>query len=129
MDFDMFYSPRHLTFIMVYLTSYADSTFYYRYLLAGQAILPPYNGGDPSVDFVGNIVKYKWSDEQVLYKAAKPPSGNYIYAGGVHAGYFGTDDITNGGSKLLISWTANTGEDAGSVNSGYFCITAEVDFA
>ena len=129
MDIDVFYSPRHLTFIAVYLTIYADSTFYYRYLEADQAILPPYApGGDKSSDHVENILKYKWSDQQVLYKAATGLSGKYIYSGGIHANYFGSNDIINGGSKMLLSWTAPTGLDPSTQTSEYQIITAEVDW-
>ena len=130
MDVALFYSPRHLTFVMVYLNTYADNTFYYRYLKADRAILPPFApGGDPSSDYVENMVKYDWSDEYVLYKAPKTLSGKYIYAGAVHEGYYGSNDITNGGSKMLLSWTAPTGEDPSSLNSEYQIVTAEVDWA
>ena len=130
LDVDVFYSPRHLTFIIVYLTVYADSTFYYRYLQADQAILPPYApGGDPSEDYVENLLKYDWSEEQVLYKASPGLSGKYIYGGGLHQGYYGANDITNGGSKMLLSWTAPTGQDPGSEVSEYQVVTAEVDWA
>jgi hypothetical protein len=127
MDVDMFYSPRHLTFIIVYMTGYADNTFYFRYLNAPSAILPPYAGGDPAVDFVENIVKYGWSQEQTLYKAPTPKNGKYVYAGGVHQGYFGADDITNGGSKMLLSWTSPTGENPATLDSEYQIMTCEVD--
>ena len=130
MDADLFYSPRHLTFIIVYMTTYADSTFYYRYLDASQSIVPPFGpGGDNTSDYVENIVKYSWSEEQVLYKASPGLGGKYAYSGGVHQGYYGTDDITNGGSKMLISWTSPTGLDPSSDDSEYQIITAEVDWA
>ena len=129
MDIDVFYSPRHLTFIAVYLTIYADSTFYYRYLKAPEAILPPYHaGGDPSDDYVESLLKYDWSDEEVLYKASPGLSGKYIYSGGVHAGYFGSSDVINGGPKMLLSWTAPTGKDPSTLISEYQIITAEVDW-
>ncbi|KAL6713663.1 hypothetical protein ACLMJK_009128 [Lecanora helva] len=130
MDVNVFYSPRHLTFIIVYLTIYADSTFYYRYLEADQGILPPFApGGDSSSDYVENILKYKWSEQQVLYKAAHGLSGKYIYSGGPHLGYYGSNDIINGGSKMLLSWTAPTGLDPSTLTSEYQLNTAEVDFA
>ena len=129
MDFDVFYSPRHLTFIIVYITIYADSTFYYRYLEADQGIIPPFSPvGDASSDYVENILKYNWSDEKVLYKAAQGLNGKYIYAGGIHAGYFGSNDITNGGSKMLLSWTAPTGLDPSTLTSEYQIVTAEIDW-
>lgn len=129
MDIDVFYSPRHLTFIAVYLTVYADSTFYFRYLMADEAILPPYApGGDKSSDYVETLLKYKWSDQQVLYKAVTGLSGKYIYSGGVHANYYGSNDIANGGTKMLLSWTAPTGLDPSTLTSEYQIITAEVDW-
>ena len=129
MDIDVFYSPRHLTFIAVYLTIYADSTFYYRYLEADQAIIPPYApGGDKSSDFVENILKYTWSKEQVLYKAATGLSGKYIYSGGVHANYYASNDVINGGSRMLLSWTAPTGLDPSTQTSEYQIVTAELQW-
>lgn len=129
MDVDVLYSPRHLTFIIVYMTIYADSTIYYRYLLADQGILPPFApGGDSSSDYVANILKYQWSAEMPLYKTGTGLSGSYTYAGGVHTGYFGADDITNGGTKMLLSWTAPTGRDPASEVSEYQIITAEIDW-
>ncbi|MCJ1248665.1 hypothetical protein MMC30_005883 [Trapelia coarctata] len=129
MDVDVFYSPRHLTFIIVYMTIYADSTFYYRYLLADQGILPPFApGANTSSDYVANILKYQWSAEMPLYKTGTGLSGKYTYAGGVHLGYFGVDDISNGGTKMLLSWTAPTGSDPASELSEYQIITAEIDW-
>ena len=130
LDINVFYSPRHLTFIIVYLTTYADSTFYFRYLEADQAILPSFApGGDSSADYVENILKYKWSEQQVHYKAAQGLNGKYIYSGGPHLGYYGSDDIINGGSKMLLSWTAPTGQDPSTLTSEYQIVTAEVDWA
>ena len=129
MDVDLFYSPRHLTFVIVYMTIYADNTFYYRYLQANSSILPPFaSGGDPASDYVENVLKYNWSAEQVLFKTPPTESGRYVYAGGVHQGYFGSNDIVNGGSKMLLSWTAPTGKDPSSEDSEYQIMTAEVDW-
>jgi hypothetical protein len=132
MDFDLFYSPHHKTFIMVYLIPHADNTFYYRYLQSPDPISPPYSQddtspSDSSSDYVEHILQHPWSEEQILYKADTPPSGNYIYAGSVHAGYFGDDDITKGGKKMLLSWTEHTGEDANTPKSGYAHMTAGVE--
>ena len=129
MDVDMFYSPRHSTFIIVYMTNYADSTFYYRYLKTPEAILPLYSGGGSDLDYVENIVHNEWSDERVLYRASPGLNGKYIYAGGVHQGYYGDDDISNGGSRMLLSWTAPTGQDPGSALSEYQIMTGEVNWA
>jgi hypothetical protein len=128
MDADVFYSPAHLTFIIVYLTPWADSTFYYRYLKAGQAIRPSTGtSSDGSFsDYAENLVRYSWSEEKVLYKAQNT-GGKYIYAGGVHLGYFGADDISNGGKKMLLSWTVPTGKEPGDVMSEYSHVTAHVE--
>lgn len=129
MDVDLFYSPRHLTFIIVYMTVYADSIFYYRYLRADGAILPPgAPGGNQSSDYVENLTKYHWSEETVLYKAPLGLAKTYAYSGGVHQGYYGTKDITNGGTKMLLSWTAPTGQNPASLNSEYQIVTAEIDW-
>jgi hypothetical protein len=130
MDFDIFYTPYYKTFMMVYLTPHADNNFYYRYLQASQPIIPHYSpegAVSADYDYVEEILKHPWSEEQILYKADKPPAGNYIYAGSVHAGYFGDDDITKGGKKMLLSWTEHTGEDAASLKSGYAHMTAGVE--
>lgn len=129
MNVDIFYSPRHLTFIAVFLTTYADNTFYYRYLEADRSIIPPYApGGNVADDFVANMLKFKWSDEVLLYKAPPGLAGHYIYSGGVHQGYYGSDDITNGGSKMLLSWTAPTGLNPAAFTSEYETVTAEVEW-
>lgn len=128
MDIDIFFSPRHMTFIVVYLTIYADSTFYYRYLRAPNAIIPGYApGGDKNSDYAENLLKYDWSEEQVLYKAQTGLGGSFIYSGGVHTRYFGSDDIVNGGSRMLLSWTAPTGQNPASAVTEYQIVTAEVN--
>ena len=129
MDLEIFYSPRHLTFIIVYMTKYADNKFFFRYLKADQGILPSFAPGAKSdADYVENILKYEWSEQQEVYTAPKSLSGKYVYAGAVHAGYYGSDDITNGGTRMLLSWTAPTGEDPASKNSEYQIIMAEVEW-
>ncbi|KAL9010228.1 MAG: hypothetical protein Q9173_004816 [Seirophora scorigena] len=128
MDIDIFFSPKHMTFIVVYLTIYADSTFYYRYLKAPSAIIPGYApGGDKNSDYAENLLKYDWSEEQVLYKAQTGLGGSFIYSGGVHTRYFGSDDIVNGGSRMLLSWTAPTGQNPASAVTEYQIVTAEVN--
>lgn len=130
MDGDLIYSPAHLTFIWVYLNPFADNTFYFRYLQADTAIRPAGASGEyTSDDFAENLVKYQWSEEQVLYKANGGPTGKYIYAGGVHQGYFDQEDISNGGKKMLLSWTVPTGENPAAMASEYLHVTAHVEFA
>ncbi len=125
MDGDLFYSPTHLTFIFIYLTPYADSTFFFRYLKADRAIRPSTDG---SYDFAEDLVKYEWSEEQMLYKAPHVPEGKYIYAGGAHQGYYDAEDITNGGRMTLLSWTVPTGKEPGEVESEYSHVTAHVEW-
>jgi len=121
MNMDLIYSPAHKTFIMIYLTPEADNTFYYRYLVGKDnstlSILPPYEeGGDEH--YVENLFKNTWSDQQVLFTIPAPERG-YAYAGGMHGGYFGTDDIANGGTKMLCTWTEHTKVDPDKPDSGY----------
>ncbi|KAI9813929.1 MAG: hypothetical protein M1826_002362 [Phylliscum demangeonii] len=122
-DGDLIYSAVHRTFIFVYLSGYADSTFYYRYLQADEAIRP-----SALADFGEKLVQHAWSREQVLFKAPPGPTGLYVYAGGVHQGYFDAEDVANGGKQMLLSWTAPTGEDPASMASEYSHVTAVVEF-
>jgi len=121
MNMDLIYSPAHKTFIMIYLTPEADNTFYYRYLVGKDnstlAIIPPYDGGGDE-HYVENLLTNTWSEQQVLFTVPAPARG-YAYAGGMHAGYFGIDDITNGGTKMLCTWTEHTEVDPEKPDSGY----------
>ena len=132
MDLDIFYSPHHRTFIMIYLTRWADNTFYYRYLQSPTPIIPAWstNNTTPTTpateDVVEKILQHPWSDEKVLYRAPVPKEGEYIYAGAVQQGYFETEDISLGGTKILLTWTAKTGQDAASPESGYAHMSASV---
>lgn len=129
MDGDIFYSPLHLTFIFVYLSPYADNTFYYRYLDANIAIKPASANGEPVwIDYAEALTEHSWSPEKILFKAPAGPIGQYIYAGGVHQGYFGTEDVTNGGTNMLLSWTVPTGQNSASDASEYKIMTAGISF-
>lgn len=108
---DVVYVPALRSFIMVYLNTYGDNTFYYRHLPLDLDVVP---GGD----YVENILTGEWSEEKVLAKL-DAPAREFIYSGGVHGGYFGDDDITNGGWKILITWTEKTGKDAFAADAGY----------
>ena len=129
MDVDIFYSPRHLTFMAVYMTTWVDNTFYYQYLQTSSAIRPSFAGGAVGSDYVENLVQAQWSQQQILYKTPSSLSGQFVYSGGVHQGYYGTDDITMGGTKMLLSWTAPTGQDPASNLTEYQILTAEADWA
>jgi hypothetical protein len=128
---DIFYSPYHLTFIFVYLTIYADSTFYYQYLMADEPILPPTapGAGSSSSDYVEALLKYPWSESQILYKAQPGPTGRYVYSGGIQQGYYGDSDITNGGKDMLLTWTVPTGANPAALDSEYQFVTAHLKFA
>jgi len=41
-------------------------------------------------------------------------------------GYFENNDLVNGGSKSLITWTAETGKRSSSVYGGYTLMSAIV---
>ncbi|KAI1629112.1 hypothetical protein EDD37DRAFT_37068 [Exophiala viscosa] len=119
-DLDVVYVPALRSFLMIYLNTLADNTFYYRYLPLDLNVTQ-------SGYYVDNIVTGQWSEEKILANITAPVEG-YIYAGGMHAGYFGDDDITNGGLKMLITWTEHTGEDAASPDSGYAHKSAYIEF-
>ncbi|KAB8356654.1 hypothetical protein FH972_024231 [Carpinus fangiana] len=122
---DIFYSPRHLTYVMVFQTPFADNNFYWRYLQVPKPIKPTYAGGSEA-DLAENLHKYKWSPATLLFQAPKPADGLYVYAGGVSMGYFDKDDIVNGGTKMLLQWTAPL---AANDPRGYDTGTAVVTFA
>jgi hypothetical protein len=124
-DFEVIYAPLFKTFIMVYLTNMADNTFYYRYCQP-QDIVPPYELGGHA-EYAEAIKGCNWTDRRVLYTVPEPDR-EFVYAGGVHAGYYGGDDIVSGGRKMMISWTEKTGQDANSPNAGYAHKTAYVDW-
>ncbi|KIW15360.1 hypothetical protein PV08_05406 [Exophiala spinifera] len=117
-DLDVFYVPALRSFVMIYLNTVADNTFYYRHLPLDLDV-------DENGDYQ-HIITSQWSEEGVLAKIDAPAEG-YMYAGGMHAGYFGDDDITNGGWKMLITWTEHTGKDAASPESGYAHKSAYVE--
>jgi hypothetical protein len=118
---DIFYSPHHRTYLFVYMNGYADSTFYFRYLVAPTAIVP-----EEGVDMADAIVKYPWSSQQTLLKVPEGKSGQYAYAGGVQLGYFGVHDITNGGKKMLLSWSSPTGQGGDTELTQYELPTAQI---
>lgn len=125
---DVFYSPRHQTFIMVFMSNYADNALHWRYLLADHGIVPGYQGG-VDADYVANIYKYAWSTPQLLLDTPVPSGELYTYGGGSFSGYYDAQDLAYGGTKMLTTWTYPTGEDPGAVDTSYFHQTAEVDWA
>jgi len=115
MTADLVYSPYHKTFLLIYQDKYMDNTIYYRSL---QAPAPLSSSAGASADLVENIVKYDWSEQEVLLKAPAPGE-DAIYAGGPLVGYFDDDDLSEGGMKMLITWTAPTGKTPGCPESQY----------
>ncbi|MCJ1404754.1 hypothetical protein MMC11_007980 [Xylographa trunciseda] len=80
---DVFWSPRHRTFLAVYFSGRPDSTFYLRYALHGCVAGP-------------------WSAETVLYVTAPPasdPADPFNYAGHAHPSW------DAGGETLGLSWS------------------------
>lgn len=136
MGVDLFYSPYHLCFILIYLTPWADNTFYYRYLSTEHPIVPTYapsashNNAPEYADVVEQLVVFgnEWSNQTVLYKAQAGPTGRYIYGGGPQLGYFDEDDVTNGGKKMLLSWSVPTGADPGLPKGEYELYSAVVEW-
>lgn len=124
---DVFYSPRHLTFIMVYMNNYVDNTLYWRYLKAPQPILPDYAGGNQT-DIAQYLTKYTWSSQYTLMKLPTP-AASFTYAGGAQLGYFGENDITRGGNQMLFTWTAPTGKAGGTTQTEYLFQSASATFA
>ncbi|KAF2105140.1 hypothetical protein NA57DRAFT_71337 [Rhizodiscina lignyota] len=126
---DLFYSPYHLSFIFVYLTPWADNTFYYRFLNVSEPIVPSYDTRN-YVDILEQLVdsKNEWSNETVLYKAQPGPTGRYIYGGGPQLGYFDEDDVTNGGTNMLLTWSVPTGGDPALPAGEYQLNSAVVDW-
>ena len=127
-DVDLIYSPRFRTFFIVYLTAAPSSTFYYRYLDAPVAIDPPYLGGNTNMDFVEYLTMHPWSEERVLVNASAELHGDPIFAGGLHAGYFGLSDLAQGGTKSLLSWTKPVGKDPASGATQNQIMSGEVDW-
>lgn len=105
---------------------YTDNSFYWMYLKA-PALTPGYAGGSME-DFVEAMYTYTWSSAVLLFKAPAP-STSYNYGGGMHQGYFGDDDILNGGNRMLLTWTHPTGKNAMSATTGYQLVSAEVQWS
>lgn len=122
---DIFYSPRHGTFIVVYQTAWTDSSIFYAYLKTPTFISPSYNAATYE-DIIENIYKYEWSEAMLLFKTPEVSEGHYTYDGGVLQGYFDEDDIVNGGDRMLLHWTVPTSYPAGSMENGYQFWSAEV---
>lgn len=127
---DIFWSPKHSTFMMVYQTYYADNNFYWRYLQlpAGVSIKPIWAGGSQQ-DFVQAIYTYPWSADIFLFTTPAPADGSYTYGGGAMQGYYDGSDITRGGSRMLLTWTEQSGQNPGSGTSGYYHRSAEIDWS
>jgi hypothetical protein len=121
-DLDIIYMPKSATFMMIYTVFPPDNKFYWRQLYPHPGthigVYPPYKqyGDDHWAD---TMLTGDWeSKAHVLYTVPDPAVGS-MYAGGVHAGYFGNEDITNGGDSILLTWTEHTGKSGDAPESGY----------
>ncbi|KAI9737001.1 MAG: hypothetical protein M1834_000590 [Cirrosporium novae-zelandiae] len=91
----LFYSPYFSTFILIYFTNLADSTFYVRFLDLSAPLntasedWPPNgkNGTGISASSAEALAHYAWSPPQPLYKSP-PGTGGYNYAAFAHPEYF-----------------------------------------
>jgi hypothetical protein len=84
---DIFYSTYYKTWLLIYMNGWADSTFYLRYSLSGNATGP-------------------WSAEQKLYTTV-PSKSVYNYAGHAYWAYEGMRSGNGAGQSILLSWTYN----------------------
>jgi hypothetical protein len=157
----IFYSPFLKTFLSVYFNGQADSTFYIRYLGLETLVCPAeawFRGGrygrEIQAEDVEAVLRYSWSDEQVLYKSPPGPKG-FNYAGLAHPEFFnnqcyakwtywnqgidsdmesgwlgggvvGQEQADGDGRHLLLSWRSQ-GEGL-SGNGKYQVMLAKVEF-
>lgn len=122
---DIFFSRLHGTFIFVYMNGHVDSTFYYRKLLVPKPIEAPFPAIPKSSSewdaLAENIWKHPWSTEEtILLKTVPHQDTGFNYAGSVARGFFGEDDISEGGNKLLLTWTIRTGRRAWEKDTGEY---------
>lgn len=122
---DIIFSKLHGTFLLIYMNGKVDSTFYYRKLLTPTPIVAPFSAvplDSPEYDaFVEHLFKHPWStEEEVLLKTVPHIEGEYNYAGSIATGYFGEEDIANGGHKLLLTWTSRSGMRAWDKPTGEY---------
>jgi hypothetical protein len=157
----IFYSPFLKTFLSVYFNDQADSTFYIRYLDLETLVCPAedwfkggkYGRGIQAED-VEAVLRFSWSDEQVLYRSPPGPKG-FNYAGLAHPEFFnnqyyakwtywnqgidstmesgwlgggvvGQEQADGDGQHLLLSWTSQ--EEGLSGNGRYQVMLAKVEF-
>jgi hypothetical protein len=85
---NVFWSEKYNTFMIVYMTSYADNKLYYRYIK------------DSSASITG-----EWSDEYLLVDTSNKLNGGYGYNYAGHA----YPDFTQDASELLLSITLSDG--------------------
>ena len=130
-DFDMVYMPKAYTFMMIYTVYPPDNKFYYRELLphpgTDNGAYPPYG---PSGDdhWADTIVTGKWDADATCLHTVPDPAVGSMYAGGVHSGYFGDEDLTNGGDSILLAWTEHTGKE-GPEGYAHKSARARINFA
>lgn len=96
---DIFFSAPNNNWVVIYMTSCVDSTFYMRYSLTGN-IEGPYS-----------------DDMKVL--ATTPGAGGYSYAGHAYQHFMGDGS----GSEVLLSWTIQAGDALGGYQMGIASMT------
>jgi len=124
---DIFYSPRHGTFIAVFSNNYLDNKIYYSYLQAPSFISPSHDCSN-WVDIVENIVKYSWTPAVQVLHSVPPNAISPSYSAGILQGYFGNDDLTNGGRSLLVTWNTPTSDPTGGDPDGLKFEHAQLQF-
>ena len=90
----VFFSPYFRTFLIIYFNKMVDSTFYIRYLdlqnpLSRDStwVTRGRKGKGIQHEDTEALVKYKWSEEQILY-VSPTSKGGFNYAGNAHPEYF-----------------------------------------
>ena len=147
---NVFFSPYFHTFLIIYFNKMVDSTFYIRYINLQNPISNDLtwisggrNGKGIQHEDIEALVKYRWSEEQILY-VSPTSKGGFNYAGNAHPEYFnrqyfapslynpGTSsvqrrnawygsnlvveaDAGGDGKHLMLSWTSQLrgGKDTG----------------
>ncbi|KAI9826318.1 MAG: hypothetical protein M1832_000235 [Thelocarpon impressellum] len=158
---NIFFSPYFSTYILTYFNKMVDSTFYIRFLDlmkpfeedAGRWVRGGKDGRGIGAEDAEALVRYAWSEEQVLYRSA-PGKGGFNYAGASHPEYFnrryypdspqfhgsgqkrakewyGASEVEESkaggdGRHLMLSWTS---QKKGGLQTGiYEIMLARVEF-
>ncbi|KAI9791067.1 MAG: hypothetical protein M1816_004298 [Peltula sp. TS41687] len=108
----LFFSPYLKTFVLVYFNRMVDSTFYIRFLDLNQPLKDARPRGSIGARDVEALVRYSWSEEQVLYRSP-PGKGGFNYAGAAHPEYFNRQyypRTTHFALRNKLPWAAHGNE-------------------